>query len=476
MDFKLNRRRFLESSLALIAMGGGYVPGFSQLARADGFAAVARPVLANIMLNGGPDMRHPFVPPFSAVAGSYGRTYWEARAATHQVDNTFAALDGRWNADFFHVVDYLPNGPNTRTQFGILKKCDWLYDMWLRGKVAFMCGTLSDTSRDHDQAIRNMEMGVRDADKLTFGSGWGGRLSVAANGNAVALTTSPRRFTFGPDPTAPGDLRKIDTTHVVPAADVRALGLPDVAVGNWYGTPKSVTRALQQYYPERRKTIAQTSVYNQFFEHERKLRVFGEAIHARLASVPVPAAIEALFADQSGVRYDLSLQVRNLYDALAANDILQMRVASLEFNGWDTHDHQKDEIEPNLGMLFGRQGGLATLHSVLPADARNNLVYVVGGEFGRQLKANGVGTDHGRGTVIIMVGEGIRGGVYGTMFPEEEIAQYPEDSSDIEGRNAIDHVFGAVCERVQPGSKSIVFPTAASAPLEAGVNLSRLFA
>ncbi len=470
MDSKLlNRRRFLQSSLLLSTLGSGLLPSFSRIARADGFAPVAKPVLANIMLNGGPDMRHPFVPAFSSTVGSYGRIYWEARAVIHnQEDPSLAAMQARWNNDYFHVS-------HGTTSFGILKRCDWLYDQWEAGHVALLCGVLSDTSRDHEQAIRNMEMGNRDADKLLFGSGWGGRLANAADGNVIALTQSPRRFTFGPDPLAPLNLQKIDNRRVIPAANVREMGLPDVDNNSWFGSREYVTRALKHYYAERRPSIPSTSVYHQFFEHERKLRVFGEAIRARLASVPIPAEIEALFGEQ-GVRYDLATQTRNLYDALACNDLLSMRVASLEFNGWDTHDRQKDEIEPNLAMLFGSSGALATLDRVLPPDARRQLTVTIAGEFGRQLKANGGGgTDHGRGTTVIVVGPQVRGGIYGTMFPEEEIARIDEDSADIEGRNAIDHVFGALCNWVKPGAKSQVFPFAPSAPLETGVNLSTLF-
>ncbi|MSR14028.1 MAG: hypothetical protein EXR86_05560 [Gammaproteobacteria bacterium] len=151
---ELGRRRFLRSSLALAALGSGYLPSLMQIARADGFAAVTHPILANIMLNGGPDMRHPFAPPFSSVAGSYGRTYWEARAVSHSPDDqSLAALEARWNNDFHHLES---NG----TSFGILKQCGWLYDMFTQGKAAEVCGVLSDTSRDHEQAIRNMGMGV----------------------------------------------------------------------------------------------------------------------------------------------------------------------------------------------------------------------------------------------------------------------------------------------------------------------------
>lgn len=61
-------------------MLGNGLPSGIRDARGDSFAAVSHPVLANIMLNGGPDMRHLLMPPFSTTAGSYGQAFWRARA------------------------------------------------------------------------------------------------------------------------------------------------------------------------------------------------------------------------------------------------------------------------------------------------------------------------------------------------------------------------------------------------------------
>lgn len=76
--------------------------------------------------------------------------------------------------------------------------------------------------------------------------------------------------------------------------------------------------------------------------------------------------------------YSLALQMRNLHDALAANDILDMTVASLECDGWDTHGDQRLAFATLAGMLFGSDGALATLDAVLPASARRNTVFLIG--------------------------------------------------------------------------------------------------
>jgi uncharacterized protein (DUF1501 family) len=110
-----------------------------------------------------------------------------------------------------------------------------------------------------------------------------------------------------------------------------------------------------------------------------------------------------------------------------------------------------------------------------PRGILDNMVLVISGEFGRQLRANGGnGTDHGRGNAMIVIGIQVRGGIYGEMFPEDELVRIGVASADITGRTAIDHVFGRVCDWVSAGSGDIVFPNRGSAILETGVDLNGL--
>ena len=404
LNHHISRRHFLRTSLALGAVLGNGLPSGIRNARADGFAELHQPFLANIMLNGGPDMRHLLMPPFSALEGSYGREFWRIRASAQGVSDSVEALNERW------TTAYLP-AASAGTEFGILARAEWLHQMWNMGKVALICGVLNDSSRNHELAIRMMEMGNRLADKFSFGSGWGGRLAVAANANVVALTTSPRRFCFGPNPNTPLDLTRIDNRRLIPAGNMREIALADVAPGSDYSqTTDHLKRGLKSYYAARRASISKASVYYQFFEHELKLRELGAVIDARLATVPLPSAFDAWFQQGSAMRYDLALQTRNLYDALACNDLLDIRVASLDFNGWDTHNDQRLEFEQNTALLFGADGALATLYANLPDSARANTVFQIAGEFGRQLAANGDGgTDHGEGLVTILIGDAVQG-------------------------------------------------------------------
>lgn len=191
-----------------------------------------------------------------------------------------AALALRWHDAYLPVAD-------GHTEFGILARAGWLHEKWAAGKVAFVCGVLNNGSRDHELAQRTLEMGIRDANKVTFGSGWGGRLAQAANANVVALTNSPRRFTFGPNLERLRDLTAIDKRRLIPAANMREIALPDMAPGTpHFDQSTDLKRGLKQYYAERRSSVRPQSVYFQFFEHERRLRELGAAIDARLSPVP----------------------------------------------------------------------------------------------------------------------------------------------------------------------------------------------
>lgn len=118
--------------------------------------------------------------------------------------------------------------------------------------------------------------------------------------------------------------------------------------------------------------------------------------------------------------------------------------------------------------------------------AETNTVYVFSSDFGRQLKANGDrGTDHGRGNYMILIGDSVKGGVYGEMFPASEItgdpAPYDTQGADIKGLTSFERVLAEVCDWVEPESGVKVFPNtilndSTGGPiLEDGVDLKTLF-
>ena len=264
---------------------------------------------------------------------------------------------------------------------------------------------------------------------------------------------------------------------MIAARDTRKMNLytPDEGLS---GPAITIERSLRGYYAAKVNETPDSSVFRQFLEQERKLRAFGGPLNDRLADVPVPDAIARLSDGEAATLNDpyFAHQVRNLYDCVAANDLLNMRVASLEYLNFDTHDHQNEELTANFTDLFGHNKGLHALYDSLPADARQNMVMVLAGEFGRQIRANlSGGTDHGKGTIMLVIGESVRGGIYGDMFPASELEILDNASPQTAGLTAFEHAFAAVCEKIEPGSGDIVFPDRYQYPIENGVDLTRLF-
>ena len=94
----------------------------------------------------------------------------------------------------------------------------------------------------------------------------------------------------------------------------------------------------------------------------------------------------------------------------------------------------------------------------------------ISGEFGRQIHDNGGnGTDRGRGNIILIAGKNVGGGVCGEIFPGSELLKLndpSEYSPDMDGRTALNHVYGSACSWVQTSGSNFVFSNRSSAILE----------
>ncbi len=83
------------------------------------------------------------------------------------------------------------------------------------------------------------------------------------------------------------------------------------------------------------------------------------------------------------------------------------RIAVLETGGWDTHRNQRGGLARNLGRLDATIGAL---RDGLGTVWRDTLV-IVATEFGRTVAPNGTGgTDHGTGSVAMLMGGAVAGG------------------------------------------------------------------
>lgn len=462
----MKRREFLRNSIyASLATSAGISLPLNAMAACS---PVDMPrTFINLMLYGGMDSKFLFMPvPNHLSDNNYVNKIWAARANLYT--GNYPTYEDMFNAEYL-LTGY--NGFN----FGIYKRCGWLKSEFDAGRVAIIANSFCSKNRRHDQSQLNANIGEPVFNDLQYNrDGWGGRLIENLPGIPNTVELSHEISVFG-NSTTPGE-RLVQVIH---AQDMRSIALPNYDGGNLRSRRNILSRALKSYYQARSAEVADLtdSPYALFFQHNSAFREFGDAVEARLAGcgeLPVEMAGLTLYSSR------FAQQCRNLYDVCQAPDLLHVRTISMRYDGWDTHNNQSARIGNNLEDLFGSSGGLATAMKqietlpYLNKPARENLVFFLSSDFGRQLRANGdKGTDHGRGIYSMLIGTDVVGGLYGEMFPEREAApdvngKVPLDSSgaDVLGQTSTEKILAKVCDWMEPGTGSRVFPGASSADIE----------
>jgi uncharacterized protein (DUF1501 family) len=89
-----------------------------------------------------------------------------------------------------------------------------------------------------------------------------------------------------------------------------------------------------------------------------------------------------------------------------------LRVAAVDFGGWDTHEYETEGNGGYIGDLLNQLSrGLANFYLDLDSGYTDRLSVVVISEFGRRLVQNeSYGTDHGHGSVMLTLGGNVNGG------------------------------------------------------------------
>lgn len=478
----MHRRDFLRNSLAAAAssrllLTGGLLGGSMLWSPGAYAAAQDQRLVIQLTLDGGPDFRHLLVPEPSNEAG-FAQTYWEQNFRSHgMADGKYDTAIARWDDAYTEVT-------LQGKTFGVLKKAGWLANL-LQGNddlgVALLSNMLGSSSRDHVHSLLALDYGRHDTEASEYGrSGWGGRLASTLGGRVVSLTRTPRNLCFAPD--ALGSNGRATSDSLLTFRDPRNAGLFDQRVQT-PDEPKhwnaGESRALGGYYASLRGQSSNPRV-QRFLDHEQQLRLLGKSLSDALADVGVPAKIAAL---TSGLhRPDFARQIAGVHDLInhAGQVINDMRVISVDYGGFDSHDNQRDMIEPNYEDLFGENGGLDSLFAEMTASAKANTVLVINGEFGRQTRSNrDAGTDHGRGNHMLVIGTGVQTGLHGDLFPDTEVdIMKAARLADIEGRTTIEHLHKAVADWANNGGdtgQNVVNRSLSGLALEDGVSLAQMF-
>ncbi len=157
---------------------------------------------------------------------------------------------------------------------------------------------------------------------------------------------------------------------------------------------------------------------------------------------------------------DLSSQFKLLAQVIKLD--LGLRVATVDFGGWDTHEDQSQQFAGLVGtlsdtlMAFWRDLG----------QRAEDVNLVIMSEFGRRLKPNtSAGTDHGHGNVMLVLGAAVRGGrMYGDWPTLANDAL--DDGADLAVTTDYRHVLAEVLAAHMPDfSVQTAFPGFTAKPL-----------
>jgi uncharacterized protein (DUF1501 family) len=271
--------------------------------------------------------------------------------------------------------------------FGFHPSMCSLSDAWQSKQLAIIhaCGA-PDESRSHFKAMELMERGVDD--ERGPASGWIGRhLATLNTGNssplrAVGMGTRPQRSLTGSVPVSA--LRSIADFHL--GGDQRAL--------------QQMRAALSTVYAD--EVLGQDTL----------------SIMDTLEKLD-PANYQSPFATYPQSEFGLALK----QTAMLIKAEVGLEVSAIDVGGWDTHFAQGSSTGQMANLMQDLAEGLAAFH----ADMQNHmkqLTVVTMSEFGRRASENGsLGTDHGHGSMMMVLGGNAHGGKVHGQWPGMQAGQ-----------------------------------------------------
>jgi uncharacterized protein (DUF1501 family) len=338
------------------------MPGFGSVAFASNNANRVGDVIVNVFLRGGMDGLSVVVPRTQGA----GTDFLAAARPTINVD----------------PATVLP----LNDDFGLHPQMAALMGVWSAGKLALIpAAGFPNNDRSHFAVQRKMDEGL---DNGVVGSGW---LARHLDNTATALPVGLRAATI------PFGQRSMAGSTV----SVTMGSVASFRVNGFRGEGGAIRAALHDLH-----AVDDTKVVNQR-AHEALTAL--DIVNSAPVTPPANGAVYPTSGRGRGFG-DVLRQVAQLIRA----DVGIEAVATEASFGWDLHD--------NFGPGGnGRQGenlrALADVLSIFAQDlgpTMDRVTVVLMTEFGRTFRENGgLGVDHGRASTMMVMGGGIRGGLYG---------------------------------------------------------------
>ncbi len=264
--------------------------------------------------------------------------------------------------------------------FGLHPDLKSLLPIYNAGDLAIIHATGSPhPTRSHFQAQEYMESAV-PGDK-TIDDGWLNRYLV-----------------HNPDPEAT-TFRGVSLGPVLPRALTGTA--PALALGNLTSSNMtSDTRDMYQTLYDQESDALLSGTSHELFEAMDQLKELNPQGYE-----PSNGATYQMGGQQGGFARNMS-QVAQLIKA-----DLGLELAFVDIDGWDTHQNQEGRFSQ---LLTRFSNTLAAFYEDL-GDKMEDVLILTMSEFGRTARENGnAGTDHGKATVMFLIGGSIQGGqVYG---------------------------------------------------------------
>jgi uncharacterized protein (DUF1501 family) len=285
-----------------------------------------------------------------------------------------------------------PRNPSYNTSsFGLNAKMPQLKDLYDQGRLALVhaCG-LDDDTRSHFDAMDYMERGTPGV--KTTGSGW-----ITRHVQSIGAT--------------PGLIPAVAAGSEAPASMLGYNGAVAMSSAN------SFNLNTHWRYNTKELNYPMMKVLDSFYPGTGRNPLDGAGKRTLDTIKAIRAANPGTYTPRAGVSYPGGSFGSALKTVAQVVKMEQgLRVATVDFGGWDTHEGQANS--DGNGYLPDRLGQLSEGLFALTADLVDylgRLTIVVMSEFGRRLGRNASnGTDHGHGNVMMVIGGNVNGGrIYG---------------------------------------------------------------
>lgn len=363
------RRIFLRGS-AIVMAGTGAVPGW--LARATASESKKRKTLVAIFMRGAADGLNIVVP--------FGDKHYRDRRPTLAIQPPRKGDNGN--------IQFNGGSIDLDGNFALNGALQPLKSLWDQKRLAIVEATGSpDPSRSHFDAQDAMESGTPGK---TGGDGWLNRALPAAEGSsglrAVALGNQvPRTLRGENEAVAIANLQQFNVGNQDAASILQSMysTAPDASLGR---AGKDAFDAM--------KIVQSLGPMNQPAPTPPAGPIGGP-------NAPPPSY------QQGG---DLGRNLQQLARLIKAEAGVEAVFASVD--GWDHHQNENQQ----LANLLRQFSNAVVAFSNDMGDRMEDIVLVTMSEFGRTVEENGdAGTDHGHGSLMMVMGGPVQGGkVYGT--------------------------------------------------------------